>query len=62
MTMSGLVGAHQREQVDGVGELGDDLEAGLGEEAGHALAHQGGVVGDDQAHGISAVTLVPVPG
>ena len=58
----GLVGADLAQQVLGVAGLGDDLEARLLEQARDALAQQHAVVGEDDAHGTSALTVVPSPG
>ena len=57
----GLVGADLAQQLLGVAGLADDLEPGLLEQAHHALAQQGRVVGDDYPHGILARTVVPSP-
>ena len=43
-------------------DLGDDVDALLGQQACEALADDDGVVGEDHAHGIAAVTRVPPPG
>ena len=51
----GTLVAHAREQRSGVADLGDDLEPGLGEQPGDALADQRRVVGDHDPHGISAL-------
>ena len=58
----GLVGADLAQQVLGVAGLGDDLEARLLEQPRDALAQQQAVVGQDYAHGTSALTVVPSPG
>src|SRR4051794_34726048 len=57
-----LVGAHLADEVLGVARLGDDVEARVLEQPGDALAQQDTVVGDDYAHGISALRMVPRPG
>ena len=59
---SGLCARTCAQQLVGVAGLSDDLEAGFPEQARDALAQQHAVVGDDDAHGISARTLVPPPG
>ena len=59
---SGLCGAHLAQQVLGVAGLADDLDAGLLEQRAIALAQQHRVLGDHDAHGISARTTVPSPG
>ena len=58
----GLVGADLAQQVLAVARLGDHLEARLLEQARDALAQQQAVVGQDYAHGTSALTVVPSPG
>jgi hypothetical protein len=58
----GLVGVDLAQQVLGVAGLADDLEAPLLEQPHHALAQQHRIVGDDYAHGILAVIVVPLPG
>ena len=49
ITRSGLVLAHEREQLGRVAGLPDDLEAGALEQAGQALAEQDVVVGQDHS-------------
>src|SRR2546426_3537368 len=54
--------AELRKQLLGVACLTDDLESDLGEHPGQALAEEHRVVGEDQPHGILAITRVPWPG
>ena len=56
------VRAHLEHQLVGVRGLADDLEAGVGEDAGDAFPEEDGIFGEDYAHGISARILVPSPG
>ncbi len=53
------MGADLAQQVLAVAGLGDDVEAGVVEHAHRALAQQHRVVGDHDAHGISARSVVP---
>src|SRR3954465_6912576 len=70
----GLVAVDMGEQVGGVSNLGDDVEAFLGQEAGESLSDHARVVGENDAqggfsvlqtsaassaHGISAWSRVP---
>ena len=57
----GLVGAHLAQQLVGVAGLADDVEARVLEQARDARAQQHRVLGEDYAHGISALTVVPPP-
>ena len=52
---------HPREQLVGAAAARQDLAAGVGQQAGDALAQQHAVLGDHDAHGISALTRVPPP-
>ena len=53
----------QAQQVGRVGHTRDHLVAGVGEDALDARAQQRGVLGDHDAHGSTAVTIVgPVAG
>src|SRR5262249_6192233 len=58
----GAVAPHLQQQVRRITRLPHDLEPGLREHLGEALAQQHGVLGDHDAHGISATTRVPAPG
>ena len=49
------------QELLGAADLGDDVEAVVGEQAPEPLADHDGVVGEDHAHGISARTRVPAP-
>ncbi len=42
-----------------VADAGDDLDTGLGQQPGQGLAQQARIVGDHDAHGNSAVIIVP---
>src|SRR5262249_43733024 len=53
---------HLAQQLVGIARLADNFEAGLGEQASHALAEEQRVVGDHDTHGISALSRVPTPG
>jgi hypothetical protein len=53
------VGLDRGQQAISVSRLRDDLEAGVAEKPSQALADEGGVVGQDYPHGISALTTVP---
>jgi hypothetical protein len=58
----GLVLGDYGEQCVGGAGLGGDLDACVSEDAGESLAEDGGVVGEDYAHGIAAWRCVPRPG
>src|SRR3954451_1745792 len=58
----GSVLVDRGEQPLRVRRLGDDLDALAAHERCDALAQQPAVVGDHDAHGSSAVTMVPAPG
>src|SRR5690606_126540 len=53
---------HLAQQRLGRAHGGEDLVALFGEEAHQALSQQGGVLGEDDAHGSSAVIVVGPPG
>ena len=57
----GTFGPDQRQQLLGVAGLADHLEPLEPEQLGHARPEQDGVVGEDYAHGSTAVTRVPRP-
>jgi hypothetical protein len=56
------MGSEVPEQGLAVACLGDDLEPDLGEHPRQPFAEEYRVVGQDQAHGILAITCVPPPG
>src|SRR4249919_904010 len=49
------------QEVVGAAGLGDDVDAGVAEQGREAVADQQVVVGNYDAHGITAVTVVPRP-
>jgi hypothetical protein len=51
----------RRQQGVSLADGGDDLVSFVHEQAGQAFAQQDGVLGQDHAHGNSAVTTVPAP-
>ena len=57
-----LVAANRVLQLVGIGRLGENLEAALGEDAGEPFAKEGRVLGDHYSHGISPMIRVPPPG
>ncbi len=59
---SGGSAATSRSSSSRGARLGRDLDAVLGEQPREALADDDGVVGEDHAHGIAAVTRVPPAG
>ena len=59
---SGTVALDRREQRRDVADGTGDLEAVRGQDLVQAVADQRGVVGYDDAHGISARIVVPAPG
>ena len=58
----GLVQGDHAQQVVGVGRLADDLHAGIREQPCESRPDQHDVVGDYDAHGITAVTTVSSSG
>ena len=56
---SGCLRAIAPIRLDGVPDLGGDLEAGVGEDARDALADQRGVVGDHDLHAAALRTASP---
>ena len=60
--MSGQVVGQRGEQRGQVGDRAGDLEAVGGQQLGEAVSDERGVVGDQDSHGISALTVVPWPG
>src|SRR5215207_3537333 len=59
---AGVAALDLGEQVVGGADLGGDFDARLAQERGEAVANDQVVVGDHDAHGSSALTVVPPPG
>ena len=55
------VAFHEPHELVGAAHLADDVDSLLGQQSCEALADEGGVVGEDHAHGIAAVRRVPPP-
>ena len=56
-----LVARDLEEQVVGAGGLSDYVDAGIAEQGREPVADQQAVIGDHDAHGITAEIVVPVP-
>ena len=56
-----LVARDLEEQVVGAGGLGDHVDTGIAEQGREPVADQQAVIGDHDAHGITAEIVVPVP-
>src|SRR3954451_2910186 len=57
-----VIASDLEQELLGVVGLADDLEAAALEDTGEAFAHEDGVVGDHDPHGISSRSVVPPPG
>ena len=56
-----LVARDLEQEVVGAGGLSDHVDTGLAEQGSQPVADQQAVIGDHDAHGITAVTVVPAP-
>src|SRR5205823_4628408 len=56
----GLRPSHRLEHAVGIGECRDDVVTAVAKQSGEALAQEGLVFGDQDAHGNSASSVVPV--
>ena len=61
MATSGSVARDLQEQVVGVRGLSDNLDTGIAEQGREPVADQQAIVGDHDAHGITAESSFPPP-